>query len=261
MNQNELRRRAGRLASLLPLVVSAALCGWGCSASPTDGDGTKVGYNLLVIVEKNLDAGSDFLWVRLWRDGEAIAGGRVVVDGDTVTTLPLSGQGSKTYAGSHWTHGQAVRITALDSSRAFSYKDSVTLPGAFFITNVSPANRLWSGGSVVVEWSPVLGISGFAVLVKPRTSGSSAKGLSVSVGRGETSYTFNRSAFENSYGQLVADVYDIQVIGYTPNLLARPGAAYKQPPTDTPAPIDAPSISGAISSLVVTARDYIVVPQ
>ncbi|MEW5701852.1 MAG: hypothetical protein AB1792_06450 [Candidatus Zixiibacteriota bacterium] len=261
MNQNKLRGISRTAIRFRVLVAILAASAWGCSSSPTDGGKPKAKYDLQVILEKNLNDGRDYLWTRFLREREGIVGGMVVVDGDTIPTLPLSGEGSKSYGIGHWTTGRAIPIAAVDTSEGFVYRDSLVLPAAFFITNVIPPSRLWQGGTVTIEWSPSLGITGYAISVKPRTTGSGAEGLSDRIDLGEYSYTFNGEAFQNDFGVTVADAYFIQVLAYTPNLLSRGDATYKSPPLDTPSPIQKESISGVLCALTVSARDSIVVPQ
>lgn len=251
----------GIALGLAALGVTLTLAG--CQSTP-NGDGQEAEYNLVVVLERNLQLNQDIIYLRFRRDNSGISGGVVVVDGDTITTLPASGNGAKTYNGGRWTDGGLIRITALDTSNSFVYRDSILMPFSFLITNVVPANRLWQGGTVRLDWSGSNNATDYAVSVKPRSTSSSARGLGTydTDGTELTESFAGNEVFSTSLGVVIPDVYDMQVIAYSRNFVARSSPPYKIPDNaDIREPIGRTNIDGAISALTVTERDTILVPQ
>lgn len=254
--------RGALVAALLVLGVAVFS---GCNLSPSNGGGgTEAAYNLVVVLERNLELKQDIVYLRFRHENKGIAGGVVIIDGDTIPTLPASGQGTKTYSPGRWIYQQMLQIKALDAANSYAYRDSIRLPSSFEITNVIPPNHLWQGGNVTLTWTPALDADDYFISVKPRTVGSSARGL----GRYDTdsdplSETFpGTEAFANTFGTVIADVYDMQIVAYSRNFTLRPNAPYKAPDTDDIRdPISRTDIDGAICALMVSARDTILVPQ
>jgi hypothetical protein len=254
-----------RGALLAALLVTEVAVFSGCNLTPSNnGGGNQAAYNLVVVLERNLELNQDIVYLRFRHENHGITGGVVIVDGDTISTLPASGQGTKTYSPGRWTQQQMLQIKALDASNSYAYRDSIKLPSSFEITNVIPPNRLWQGGNVTLTWTPALDADAYFVSVKPRTIGSPARGLgSYDTDSDPLSETFpGAEAFSNTFGTVIPDVYDMQIVAYSRNFTLRPNAPYKAPDADdVRVPISRTDIDGAVCALMVSARDTIRVPQ
>jgi hypothetical protein len=251
---------AARLTGGL-LLVGIGLSG--CDSTPNDGDGNGAQYNLVVVLEKNLDSGQDVIYVRFRKDGVGISGGVVVIDADTIATSSASGQGNKTYTPPRWQHGEKIQVAALDTSGPFVYRDSVVIPDELNIDNVLPANRIWRpiDGNAQVSWTTSIGAVNYAISVRARTSNTPSRGLSAySQSQMGLSQEIPPSAFRDQFDNLVQDVYDLKIIAYSPNFIARPNPPYKTPPgDDVRTPILKTNIDGGIAALVVSGRDTLLV--
>jgi hypothetical protein len=242
-------------------VFACVLCIQGCSSSPNGGGGDGEEYNLVVVLEKNLDSGQDVIYVRFRRDNAGISGGVVVIDGDTITTSSASGSGSKTYNSARWQHGEKILIAAVDAAESFVYRDSVVMPGAFNIDNVLPANHIWRpvNGNANVSWTTSIGSVNYAVSVRARTTNTTSRGLAeYSESQAGLAHVIPPSTFQEAQSNNpVEDVYDLFVIAYAPNFIERPtGTVYKVPATDdVRSPIQGTNIDGGIAALVVCERD------
>ncbi len=154
------------LAGLVFVVVLLVLSGCG-GGKGTNGDDAR--YTLELVVEKNLDDGQDYLYVRFLRDGIAVVDGYVDVDGDSVA-LSASGQASKTYSSDHFNHGASIQIMAFDPANDFLYSDAIVMPSAFTIAVTPEAARVWqpSDGNIRVELTSLATpTSGYFVSITP----------------------------------------------------------------------------------------------
>ena len=235
----------------------------GCDSTPNDGGGNGEEYNLVVVLEKNLDSGEDIVYVRFRKDAAGIDGGVVVVDGDTILTSSASGQGNKTYAVPRWQHSEKIQIAAVDTSNSFAYRDSVVIPDEVAIDNVIPSNHIWRpvDGNANVSWTTSIGAVNYLTSVRARTTRTSSRGLSeYSESQTGLSQEILPSTFRDQFDNLVEDVYDLKVIAYSPNFIARPNPPYKTPPNDdVRIPIIHNNVDGGIAALVVSARDTLLV--
>lgn len=256
MGQN--KRTAGWLAGATVL-VACGLVLLGCDSTPNDDGDNGAQYNLVVVLEKNLDSGEDIIYVRFRRDGAGIAGGVVAIDGDTIETSSASGRGEKTYTTPRWLHGEKIQITAIDPVESFVYRDSVVIPYDFVIEHVIPANHIWRpiNGNANVTWTTSVGAANYVVSVKARTSNSTAVPFSeYSESQAGLSHVIPPDAFQDQFNNVIEDVYDLKVIAYSPNFIARPNPPYKTPSTDdVRLPIQKTDIDGGIAALVVADRD------
>lgn len=247
------------VAALAALAITLSAC----DSTPPNGGGNGTDYNLVVVLEKNLDSGEDVIYIRFRKDAIGIPGGVVVIDADTIPTSSASGQGNRTYATPRWQHGERIQIVAIDTSESFVYRDSVVIPDAFEIDNVIPVNRIWRpiDGNANVSWTTSIGAVNYAISVKARTADSPSRGFSeYSTSQTALSQSILPSTFRDQFDNLILDVYDLTVIAYAPNFIARPNPPYKTPPgDDVRTPIINNSIDGGIAALVVTVRDTLLV--
>lgn len=234
-----------------------------CDSTPSNGGGNGADYNLVVVLEKNLDTGQDVIYIRFRKDAIGIPGGVVVIDADTIATSSASGQGNKTYPTPRWQHGEKIQIVAIDASGSFVYRDSVVIPDAFEIDNVIPVNRIWRpvDGNANVSWVTSIGAVNYAISVKARTASSASRGFSeYSSSQTALSQSIPPTTFRDQFDNLILDVYDLKVIAYAPNFIARPNPPYKTPAgDDVRTPIINNSIDGGIAALVVSVRDTLLV--
>ena len=256
------KRIAGWVAGACLVVMSAFFLD-GCEGTPNDGGGNGDEYNLVVVLEKNLDAGQDVIYVRFRRNAAGIAGGVVVIDGDTVTTSSASGQGNKTYTSPRWDHGEKIQVAAIDPVESFVYRDSVVIPDDFFIINVVPASQLWrpADGNAQVEWTTSIGAINYLTSVKARTTNTTSLGLAeYNESQSGLTQQISPTTFHDQFGNLIEDVYDLKIVAYSPNFIARPNPPYKTPPgDDVRTPIVHDNINGGIAALVVCERDTLLV--
>ncbi len=244
-------------------ILAAALFLTSCESTPNNGGGNDEEYNLVVVLEKNLDAGQDVIYVRFRRNDAGIAGGVVVIDGDTIATSSASGQGNKTYNTPRWQHGEKIQIAAIDASASFMHRDSVVIPDEFGIENVIPTNRIWRpiDGNANVSWTTSFNAANYMTSVRARTTSTSSRGLA-EYGESQSglSHQIPPSTFRDQFDNLILDVYDIKIVAYSPNFIARPNPPYKTPPNDdVRTPIVRDNIDGAIAALVVSDRDSLLV--
>lgn len=243
--------------------VLAVLSLVGCDSTPNDGGGSGEEYNLVVVLEKNLDSGQDIIYVRFRKDDVGINDGVVVIDGDTIQTSSASGQGNKTYNTPRWQHSEKILISAIDPNESFVYRDSVVIPDEVVIDNVIPANRIWRpiDGNANVSWTTSIGAINYLTSVRARTTSTSSRGLSeYSESQTGLSQEIPPSAFRDQFDNLVGDVYDLKIVAYAPNFVARPNPPYKTPPgDDVRTPIINDNVDGAIAALVVSDRDTLLV--
>lgn len=255
-------RIAGWLAGTA-IVLLAGLFVVGCEGTPNGGGGGEDDYNLVVVLEKNLDAGQDVIYVRFRRNDAGIAGAVVVIDGDTIATSSASGQGNKTYNTPRWDHGEKIQVSAIDPVESFIYRDSVVMPDDFFIDNVVPANQIWRpvDGNAQVGWTTSVRAINYLTSVKARTTNTTSRGLAeYSQAQSGLSQEILPSTFRDQFDDVVEDVYDLKIIAYSPNFVARPNPPYKTPPgDDVRTPILRNNISGGIAALVVCQRDTLLV--
>lgn len=235
----------------------------GCDSTPNDGGGNGEEYNLVVVLEKNLDSGQDVIYVRFRKDDAGMDDGVVVIDGDTVETSSASGQGNKTYNTQRWQHGEKIQIAAIDRTESFIYRDSVIIPDDVVIENVIPANHIWRpvDGNANVSWTTSIGAVNYLTSVRARTTSTTSRGLSeYSESQTGLSQVIPPSTFNDQFENLVEDVYDIKVVAYTPNFVGRPNPPYKTPPgDDIRTPIINSNVDGAIAALIVSDRDTLLV--
>lgn len=245
------------LAGLVCIAVLLLLSGCGGGKTITGSSGK---YTLELVVEKNLDDGQDYLYAKFLRDGIAVVGGYIKVDGDSVV-FSASGKASKMYSSDHFTHGATVQIMAVDPDSGFAYSDAIVMPSEFHITDFVPNQRLWQGvtSTVRFDWTGATNVSRYMVSVTPSTPGSNARGLAEVVPTSQgRSFTFTQEAFLDAQtNQIINDNYHVRVIGYNRNFVERPNADYTAPSLAFDQPISEANISGAISAVVVSVRDSI----
>ena len=255
-------RIAGWVAGV-GIVLATGVFLAGCEGTPNGGGGNGDDYNLVVVLEKNLDAGQDVIYVKFKRDDAGIAGAVVVIDGDTIATSSASGQGNKTYNTPRWDHGERIQVSAIDPVESFIYRDSVVMPDDFFIDNVVPANQIWRpvDGNAQVGWTTSIGAANYLTSVKARTTNTTSRGLAeYSEAQSGLSQEILPSTFRDHFDNLVEDVYDLKIIAYSPNFIARPNPPYKTPSgDDVRTPILRDNITGGIAALVVCERDTLLV--
>jgi len=258
-----LTKRFMGLAVGANLVLMAATIMAGCSSTPDGPGGNDGDYNLVVVLEKNLDSGQDVVYVKFTRDAAAVDDGVVVVDGDSIATSSVSGKGNKTYATQRWQHSEKIQIAAVDASESFVYRDSVVIPDGFVIDHVVPANHILrpSDGSAQVSWTASIGAANYLISVDSRNAGLNPVGFA---GYNESQFGLSQeilpSAFRDTFGNLIEDVYDLKVVAYFPNFIARDGAPYKSlPGDDIRIPILNDNVTGAIAALVLADRDTLLV--
>jgi len=233
----------------------------GCDSTPNGGGGNGAEYNLVVVLEKNLDSGQDVIYVRFRKDGVGISGGVVVIDADTIATSSASGQGNKTYSAPRWQHTEKIQIAAIDLTESFVYHDSVVIPDEFEIENILPTNRIWRpiDGNAQVSWTTSVGAVNYAVSVRARDLSTSSIGYGeYSESQTALSQVIPPGAFKTATDNLVEDVYDFTIIAYSPNFIRRknPPYAYLLPPNDdVRTPILRDNIDGGIAALVVSVHD------
>ena len=245
------------------VVLVAGLFLAGCESIPNGGGGNGEDYNLVVVLEKNLDSGQDVIYVRFRKAAAGIGGGVVVIDADTIPTSSASGQGNKTYTTPRWQHAEKIQIAAIDTGGSFIYRDSVVIPDEFAVENVIPANHLWRpvDGNANVSWTTSIGAVNYLTSVRARTTSTSSRGLSeYSESQAGLSQVILPSTFRDQFENLVEDVYDLKIIAYSQNFIARPNPPYKTPPgDDVRTPILKDNIDGGIAALVVSERDTLLV--
>lgn len=245
------------------IVLAAGLFLVACNSTPNDGGGNGEEYNLVVVLEKNLDSGQDIIYVRFRKDDVGINDGVVVIDGDTIQTSSASGQGNKTYNTPRWQHNERIQIAAVDPGESFIYRDSVVMPDAFTIENVVPANHIWRpvDGNANVSWTTAIGAVNYLTSVRARTTSTSSRGLSeYSESQTGLSQEIPPGTFRDQFDNLIEDVYDLKLIAYSPNFIARPNPPYKTPPgDDVRTPILSANVDGGIAALIVSDRDTLLV--
>jgi hypothetical protein len=243
--------------------VLLALLGCGGGTLPVNGGEDQ--YTLELVVEKNLDYGADYLYVRFLRNGITISNGFVAVGSDTIRANALSTSiclDPTVYPGDHWEHGQQLTIVAVDDSTGFRYEDAIAVPDSFGIDNFIPANHLWQGGNVQVEWTGSQGVTAYIVSMAPDALGSPAPGFAGRDDQGVRAMTIPPAAFLDPEDNLpVAGLYSVNVIGYARNFVRRACAEYLSPSVGLDDPIDDVQIDGALSAIVVSVRDTIRVEQ
>lgn len=250
-----MKRCCGAILILTLAVLS------GCGGAKPNNGGDDGRYTLEILAEKNLDTGLDHLYVRFLRDGLTVSEGYVMVDGDSLT-MSASGQASRIYPGDHFTHMTDVLVHAADPDNSFSFQAAVRMPGSVAISDItSPANRIWrpGTGNVSLTWFLADMVTGYFISVQPRSAGSPAPGLTELVAGG--SYTFSPlDAFYNPVGgELVADIYDIQIIGYNQTYVRRalPSPTYKSPNAAFPVTTQTSTLTARVGAAVVTARESV----
>ena len=137
----------------------------------------------------------------------------------------------------------------------------MVIPGEFEIDNVLPANHIWRpvDGNAQVSWATSIGAINYAVSVRARTTSTTSRGLAeYSESQAGLAHVIPPSTFQESpSNNPVEDVYDLFVIAYAPNFIARATSTpYKLPAgDDVRSPIQGDNIDGGIAALVVTDRD------
>jgi hypothetical protein len=241
----------------------ATLCILGCESTPNGGGNGGDDYNLVVVLEKNLDTDQDIIYVQFRRNDLAIPGAFVVIDGDTIKTSATSGRGNKTYNTPRWGHGEKVFLAAVDTSESFVYRDSVVIPDELFIDQVLPANQIWRpvDGNAQVSWTTSPGAVNYMVSVRARDLYTSSTDLAeYSESQTALTHIIPPKTFRDVADNVVEDVYDIKIVAYAPNFIARPNAPYETPLSDdVQTPILRDDIDGAVAALVVSAKDTLLV--
>lgn len=256
-------KKTGAWGPGVTALALAGIAGLGCESTPNNGGDGGADYNLAVVLEKNLDLGQDIIYVRFRQDDLPIPGAFVIIDGDTINTSAASGRGNKTYLTPRWNHGEKVHIAAVDTAESFVYRDSVVIPDEFFIDQVLPANQIWRpvDANAQVSWTTSIDAVNYAVSVRARTTSTSSRGYGdYSASQTALTQTIPPSAFRDQFDNLVEDVYDLHVIAYAPNFIARLDPPYKTPLNDdVRTPILNDDIDGAVAALVVCAKDTLLV--
>lgn len=243
-------------------IGTVTLLGAGCASSPNGGQTPDTEYVLWVILEKNLATNQDNLSVQFLKDENPVAGGQVIVEGESITSFDANGKAQQSYTLGQWDSGVWIHIVALDSSGTV-YNDSVIIPGGFIISNVDPANEPWrpSQPNPRIEWTQSGHAVRYAISVQGRTSGSAALGFAAynETGLG-LSQTFTQEVFSDNFGNVISDDYDIHVIAANPNFIAPDNPVYDAPDVpDIPSPIQSTDVTGGISALCVSMSESIVV--
>lgn len=238
-------------------VIVTAILALGCSSSTNGGNGDESEYSLWIIMEKNMNLGQDILVVEFTQDNGRVPGGQVIVHGDALTAFASDGTIGKTYPIGQWATGVWIHIVAFDSTGSAVHRDSVRIPQEFTIFNLKPAIGIWfpRDNTASIEWATAIDAINYVVSVKGQGSATGAEGYhEYHETQTPLAETFVADVFRNDFDILPGD-YDIQVIAYNPNFLARGGALYLVPEfDDVPAPIASDNVSGAISALVVTDK-------
>ena len=251
------QRKLGALA--VAFVALCALVLAGCTgAVPYKPVSAK--YTLRVLLEKNIDAQADYLYIEFLRDSLAFSGAFVVVGGDTIRT-DVYGQADTSWVPARWAYGAQVQVKAVDTAEAFSYLTTVSIPQSFGINNIFPNTRIWhpNKANPRAEWTASAGASNYVAALEARLRGSASRGQSVIAGS-TRSQTFTPTAFYNpDNNQLVPDVYYIHIVAYNPTLIPRPNANYTVPADTFPLSVSNNQITGKVSAAVVAARDSVIV--
>jgi hypothetical protein len=217
-------------------------------------------YSLKVLLEKNIDAQADYLYIEFLRDSLAFSGAFVVVGGDTIHT-DVYGQADTSFLRARWAHGAHVQVKAVDTAEGFSYLTTVAIPDSFGISNIFPNTRIWQPNKANprAEWTASAGASNYIAALEARLRGSASLGQSVIAGS-TRSQTFTPTAFYNpNNNQLVPDVYYIHIVAYSPTLILRPFANYTVPADTFPLSVSTNQITGQVAAAVVAARDSVIV--
>lgn len=231
----------------------------GCGGGDITG-GEEAQYTIELVVEKNLDEGQDYLYAKFLRDGIAVVGGYIEVDGDSLV-LSASGKVSKVYESDHFTAGGTVQIMAVDPDSNYQYTGAIVMPSAFSISVTPEAARIWQpgDGNIRVELTTLASpTSGYFVSITPSDPNSTAPGLTQVVNTGQL-YTFSPyDAFYNlQTNELQDDVYIIRMITYNETFVKRPSADYLSPSITFPQNVSKSAITGRIAAVVVAPHDQV----
>jgi hypothetical protein len=239
----------------------------GCSGTVSSDDDGDQDYLLFGLAEINLDLQQDFLYLNFTADGGPVPGSFAVVDGDTMS-FNASGIIQVSSPTVSWDYNTIVAVTVYDTANSFVRTATARMPSDVTITNFIPATRLWTGGTVRLEWTGSAGAFGYLVTCVPMTDGSIAKGWAELVQTGVTAATIPPDAFlevtPSPTPDRVVDSFFTYVVAYDPTFERRPDAKYSSTTMldslSFPVSVSGEDISGIFGAVVVSQREALYVP-
>jgi hypothetical protein len=228
----------------------------GCSGEPV-APRSGVDYRVEGVLVKNLSDGSARIDLTLTKDSTAYKKA-VITLGTTVLDTNVYGY-SKTFSSSAIAVGQTYSLNIHDST-SLNVNLTISMPGTFSITGISPASRIYTSDPVYVTWSVATNADGYILASVPPSGAVTDSGYSV-------------------YDYTVADPGMIPTTGFRYNGIAISGthkvyvAAFTGAPAKTigfpfliPA-LDGPDdnvsksiIFGRMAGMVLAVPDSIIVP-
>ncbi len=260
-----MRHKLHYLIGLAIVLLAVALLG--CSGTVSSDDDSLPNYLLFGLAEINLDLQEDFLYLHFTANDQPVPGSFAVVDGDT---LAFDGGGiihvsSPTIS---WDYNTTIAVTVYDTANNFVSTTTSRMPSDVTIQEIFPRTRLWTGGTVRLEWTGSAGASGFMVTCVPMSEGSIAQGWAEIVDTGVPSASIPPDAFfeltPSPSPERVVDSFFFYVVAYDPTFERRPDAKY----TSTtmvdglafPVSVTGENISGIFGAAVVSQHEAVYVP-
>ena len=253
-----------RKVSISIFMLSAFLLA-GCGDELIDGDiDSEFAINGLLFHNPNDNA--SFTYAFILEDGETIPGLTsylVTSSEDSTQLIPIGG-------GAYLTN-QGVLNLAPDSSYVFwagedfgdfYFSKTMDITDTFSVEVTSPANRIYSGGNVSIQWNPPSTEFGYFVTIDPPSDAASPF---TEFASSTSEFVIGAEAFTTSTGQRVTGIYYIYVVAYSETFYSdaliedNDHIFFPYPDTGFVNNIDLVDIKGRLGSAIISFYDSVIV--
>lgn len=243
------------ISAILGVSLLAVVILGGCSGEPV-APGSKIDYRVEGVLVKSLDDGSARIDLTLTKDSIAYKKA-VITLGATVLDTNAYGY-TKTFSSSAIAVGQTYNLNIHDST-SLNTNLTISMPGSFTanVTNLA-LSRVYSGGSVTVDWTAATGADGYILATDPPSTYPADTG-------GAMYYTITDGALTpvafQYDGDLVAGTHMVYVAAYIGAPTETPGLPIAIPTDNNPDDnVSKTILFGRLAGMVLSVPDSVVVP-
>ncbi len=241
----------GAILPALVVVLLFASCG---DDRPTDSNGD--GYTVSGLLFYNCQTGSSLAYFQLLKEGSAVTGASIKVN-DRVLLYQSNGVYAAENPLLNLVTGDTATVEILDPDGNTLLDERYPVPDTFSVEVVSPANRLYTSGFVLVDFTPSALSGGYIVTVDPADTAEAAAPFAQYVTSGVTSTQIGPEAFQESDGTEVPGQYDIYILAYNGTFISIQSAFFPLPSQLPTGNVDEENLTGTIGVGTLSKKDYV----